>query len=127
MFENWIPNRKFNVSVGFEQKSKVRFQFGTEEWKSATSKALFRGGKISLSAIKIAEQVENKLGIELFPCVTKIATKGWDLAGGTLAFSMCSKDGETFYFDHRARRYHAKKAELELYVDEFQNSIITIS
>ena len=46
-----------------------------------------RSLKVSLNAIKLCLKL-SKLGHKTFPYICKLATKGWDTAGGTYAFSM---------------------------------------
>ena len=48
-----------------------------------------RSLKVSLNAIKLCLKL-HKLGHKTFPYICKLATKGWDTAGGTYAFSMPS-------------------------------------
>lgn len=45
------------------------------------------GIKVSLNAIKLCIKL-SKLGYKTFPYIEKLATKGWDTAGGTYSFSM---------------------------------------
>lgn len=46
-----------------------------------------RGIKISLNAIKLCVKLA-AIGYKTFPYIEKLATKGWDTAGGTYSFSM---------------------------------------
>jgi hypothetical protein len=43
--------------------------------------------KVSLNAVKLCIKL-SKCGYNTFPYVEKIATKGWDIAGGTYGFSI---------------------------------------
>jgi len=108
-----IPTRNFSHTIDFEERWKIISQYKGQEWEYAKT-INSDSNKITRSAIEIAENMKNHLGIELFPCIKTIATKGFDIGGGTYAFMMIGKNSESYYFDMRARFYKAKNGKYEL-------------
>lgn len=48
--------------------------------------------KITSNSIKLAIKIFNDIEIATFPCIEKIATKGWSISDGTFAWGMFQLD-----------------------------------
>ena len=107
-----IPNRYFTSSFTTFEIWDVINKYSDSCWDSA--KIYNSNNKISKNAIAITKRVKTYLNIELFPLITKIASKGFDISGGTFAFSMIDIKGDVYYFDFSARFYTQKKYKLYL-------------
>ena len=88
-------------------------KYDDPKWKAALSNIGFgkRGERISKSAIRVAEVIKAKLDIDLFPLIIPVATKGFDMSGGTAAFRMIGEWGEEYLFEVRAKDCHSMKGE----------------
>jgi len=99
-----IPTRNFNHTIGMNERWSIIDKHKDKTWDIARAYNSDRK-KITKSAIKITEVLKNKIKLDLFPCIHKIACKGFDISGGTYAFSMYGKDGKQYYFDSHAKDY----------------------
>ena len=121
--EGYITNRKFSNSL-WEQRYELMEKYKDPEWDYVKSK-LSETQQITKSAVIISENMKNHFGIELFPYIQKIATKGFDIGGGTYAFCMYEKAKQfPIYFDLRAKFYKAKNGVYE-YLNDDRDTIIT--
>ena len=68
---------------------------------------------ITKNAIKIAEKAKKQLDIDLFPYIQRIATKGFDVSGGTYAFCMRGEKDD-WYFDCHAKYYLQKRCKNDI-------------
>lgn len=109
-----IPTRYFNPSVCLKARAKVIKKYEDEKWNYA-KEFLRYNHHITSSAIKISEVVFSVLNIEVFPMVIKVATKGFDISGGTYAFMMYGANGKAYCFDHRAKFYKSMKPRGRVY------------
>ena len=80
-----------------------------------------RSLKVSLNAIKLCLRLA-KMGYKTFPYIQKLATKGWDTAGGTYAFSMpCVHSGEVskeYYSFGPIEKLVKSDSELDVFYNE---------
>jgi hypothetical protein len=110
MAQSHITNRYFSDSIGWDERQVIKRKYADPIWDKAKMK-LNGPVRITKSAIKIAEVMKIKMGINLFPAIYKIACKGWDIGGGTFAFSMVDDSGDNVYFSDHAHLYKSMKAE----------------
>lgn len=106
----YISGRFFSHTVEYEDKIKTIKNYSGKEWEHPKN-FLSGGRKITASSLKISAVIKNKLGIELFPLIIKVACKGFDIGGGSAAFLMYGKDGKQYYFEDRASRYKSLAAD----------------
>ena len=107
-----IPTRYFTTAFGMHERWDFINKYADDCWEKA--KKYNEQNKISKNAVAVAERIEKDLGIKLFPLITKIACKGFDIGGGTYAFSMTDINGQEYYFDSRAKYYTQKKRQIYL-------------
>lgn len=87
---------------------------GFAERVSETMKNVYPFKKMQLRLNKYivaAEVIKAKLDIDLFPLIIPVATKGFDMSGGTAAFRMIGEWGEEYLFEVRAKDCHSMKGE----------------
>ena len=108
-----IPTRNFSHTIDFEERWKIISEYKGQEWEHAKT-INNEVNKITRSAIDIAKNMKHHLGIDLFPCIKTVATKGFNIGGGTYAFMMIGKNYDCYYFDTRASFYKAKGGEYKL-------------
>ena len=108
-----IPRRYFSDTIDFDTRYKLIEDYSDELWDNAKM-YLSETKKITTSAIKVSEVIKRNLDIELFPLIIKMATKGFDVAGGTAAFMMIDKMGREYLFADRAKDYKAISGDYEV-------------
>lgn len=105
----YIRNRYFSNSFTIEEQLDIIDKYSDSCWDYA-KQFLSESKPITKSAVQIADLIEHKLGIQLFPLIKTIASKGWDLSGGTCAFMMFGENGKAYSFDERSHRYKSNRA-----------------
>ena len=110
-----IPTRYFNHTFSMNERWEFIEKYANDKWEMA--KMYDERKLITKSAVKIAEIIEKKLEIKLFPLITKIACKGFDISGGTYAFSMRGENGKEYYFDSKASSYKSLNRDYVLHGD----------
>lgn len=109
----------FQDGFTYSERLEVCHKYSDPKWNFAKKQIDTHTHRIiSKSAIQIAEVIKAKLDIELFPVVRKIAGKGFDIGGGTMAFSMEDDKGETWCFDMRTSKYKSLKGEYAIIIGE---------
>jgi len=109
-----------HVSPAVEDCFSVANKYRKDKWQYVID-LLSNTQQITNSGLKIAEVMKEKLNIELFPSVFKVASRGWDRGGGTASFMMygfdCSVESdslEMFLFYDPAAKYKSKRAEYSM-------------
>ena len=81
-----------------------------------------RSLKVSLNALKLCLRL-SKMGHKTFPYICKLATKGWDTAGGTYAFSMpCVNSGDVskeYYSFGPIEKLVKSDSDLDVFYNEY--------
>ena len=108
-----IPTRYFSTAIDFDLKDKIIEKYSGKEW-DYPRQLLSETQNITASAVRISEVMKANLDLDLFPMIVKVATKGFDMSGGSAAFLMYSKNAKCYLFDDRAARYKAMKGEYEV-------------
>jgi hypothetical protein len=109
-----LSRKHFSFTVPYEQVFAVSRNFEDPKWDYP--KMFMRETiQITSSSLIIAKIIKEKLGIELFPLVFKVATKGWSRGGGTYSFMMYGANAEHFYFDDAACRYKSMRGHYEIH------------
>lgn len=124
MRKTHIPTRNFHDSFSLREREEIKEKYIDDCWLKAKASNDDRR-KITKSAVRIAEVMKEKMGISLFPCIRRIACKGFDINGGTLAFSMVNDKGEDIYFCDRAATYKSMKKTYRWEDGCYEDNVIT--
>lgn len=106
------------------------FKALAEKYKDLTKYGGFKKYKITKNSIKLALKILRDTDIAVFPCIEKIACKGWSISDGTFAFGMYMLDygypAKKIYSDVRTKNLLGENMKLEYDIfNDFE--IITIA
>lgn len=93
------------------------FKALAERYKYLTKYIGVKKYKITRNSIRLAYKILNDTGISTFPCIEKVACKGWSIADGTFAWGMNMLEygypAKSIYSDIRTKNLLGKNIRLK--------------
>lgn len=116
----YLSREYFTNDFTFMERAAFAMKYSDHKWDSALQFAGYGRNRISKSAIKVAEVLNPKLELNLFPMIIPVATKGWDMSGGTASFMMYDDKGHDYLFETRAAQCKSASGKYYLRIDNGQ-------